>query len=142
MNVPSGASAKTVTSLVWGGSIEAIDFVAGTHRATISFLCQADCAAYLKEAGARIKYQPEGQLVADWIFVRGDHGIDPITSELKSYIDDGMTRCLKIEGLDDGWTVEGLKEKFAVLRGEAVEHIYEARGEDEVSYFPRQPSHG
>ncbi|KAL9097413.1 MAG: hypothetical protein Q9165_000309 [Trypethelium subeluteriae] len=125
MNLPPECSASVVVSLVWGGDLKSIDYSSGSKSAFVQFVRSQDCSNYLQATGGRIKFQSDKNALSYWIHLEGCLDTDNSNQEAEDFGRDGMTRCVRVDGVDQDWTIQALT-RVASGFSRKIERVYDS----------------
>ena len=134
--MPSNASVTTVAGLVFGGPLEEIILrtsASGTQTANVRFMDAQDCQKYYDETSNGVVYgkDPAGRELVSFVKLAQD--VDVVGGMLRTWIEQGATRCVRTVGVDEDWGIEGLK-KHAEQKGRVLEGITEGTTSGGVSF--------
>ena len=117
--LPEHTSPRFIASLVYGGPLENINVT--PNMASVRFLEHKDCMKFYEATENGLVYGMKGNEEL-FVFVELAKDVDVVGGLLRSYIDQGCTRCVRVIGADDHWTLENLSE-IATSKNRKVEHI-------------------
>ena len=89
--------------------------------ASVRFLEHKDCMKFYEATSNGLVYGIKGNEEL-FVFVELAKDVDVVGGLLKSYIDQGYTRCVRVIGADDHWTIDSLWN-IATSKNRKVEHI-------------------
>ena len=91
-----------IAGIVWGGPLESLHYTLGENTAFALFLHARDCRDYYESTANGIPY-PGQQLRI--VTVELGNEIDPISSQVRDAMTRGCTRCIRVIGLNNDWSV-------------------------------------
>lgn len=112
-----------MSTLVWGGDIEHIEYADGASSAKVRFVSAEACQDYFGKTANGIKYPPSaGTGKAVWVELATE--VEPLSGNLLEAIERReATRCVRAIGVDEDWSIaalarlaEGAKRDLKVLR--------------------------
>ena len=112
-----------MSTLVWGGDIEHIDYVEGASSAKVRFVSAEACQSYFDKTANGIKYPP-GAAIGKAVWVELATEVEPLSGNLLEAVERReATRCIRAIGVDEDWSIaaltrlaEGAKRDVRVLR--------------------------
>ena len=112
-----------MSTLVWSGDIEHIEYVDGTSSAKVRFVSAEACQSYFDKTANGIKYPP-GAAIGKAVWVELATEVEPLSGNLLEAVERReATRCVRAIGVDEDWSIaaltrlaEGAKRDVKVLR--------------------------
>lgn len=91
-----------------------------------------DCMAYYDKTSNGVVYKTDdnGQEKASYVYLRKD--VDVVGGLLNAWIEQGVTRCVRAVGVEEDWSIDGLK-KLAEKKGRKLEGISVSKNPGSVS---------
>lgn len=137
-NLPSNATPSLVTSIVFGGALERIDIIQitgkGSSEARVLFLHGKDCQKFYDATANDLVYifeDRKGVAVVDKAT-----NVDVLSGQVRTYIQVGFTRCLRVMDIRSALKDKELKEKFrekAASHNRMVDDVVIGKTETDVS---------
>lgn len=123
-HLPPRCTAKFVASLVYGGQIESI--IIKPSLAEVLFVNAQDCTQFCTDNENGLDY---GKDKNEFVLVDMNKDVDVVGGKLQEMIDTGATRCVRVIGVDHGWTKERLWD-LAEKRNSKLEHLEDQMNEE------------
>lgn len=134
-NLPATSTIKSILALVWGGPVEALEYVPGNQYAFVRFMTPEDCKVYFDASANGIPYPgPEKRVI--WVET-DPQGVMSINERLDYLIKEKATRIVRAVGVDADWGATGLY-KVASFNKRLVEDIIDGQNVAGVSAFQGQ----
>lgn len=135
-NLPSSLTPEILTSIIFGGTIEQVQYKAGSLNGAVLFQTHQGCMAFFKEAANGLLVPTEDLEIA---FVDLDEEVVPYSGESRVFLEKGYTRVVRAVGIGAEWTVEKLTKFAKQGRGSAraLDHVRIAVNESGVSDLPK-----
>ena len=137
-NLPSNATPSLVTSIVYAGALERIDMIKvagkGSSEARVLFLHGKDCQQFYDATANDLDYifeDRKGVAVVDKAT-----NVDVLSGQVRTYIQLGFTRCVRVMDIRSALEDKELKEKFrekAAYHNRMVEDVIVGNTEADVS---------
>jgi hypothetical protein len=129
-NLPTDATLADVFALIWGGNIQAVNYSQGSSFAEVQFLRAEDCAEYFAATTNDIKYPkgPERFITVEKCDPEPTHDI------VKSYIDRGITRCVRVFDAGSDWGKVALDKLAQGKNHRIFERIVNGQNAQGVSF--------
>jgi hypothetical protein len=132
-NLPTDATHADVFALIWGGNVQSVNFNPKSSYAEVQFLRAEDCAKYFAATTNDIKYPKEPER-----FITVEKGVPEPTHEMvKSYIDRGITRCVRVLDAGAEWGPLALQKLAQGQNHRIVERIANGQNAQGVSFDQR-----
>ena len=145
--MPRNCTHSFIAALVYGGPLEQIHVISET-TASVKFLHPADCTKYYEATSNGLVYKKDLQGRELAVFVELAKDVDVIGGLLQSWIDTGVTRCVRAVGVDEEWDMATLVKlasgKGRILAGISDEKLPSGVSAMRVpccSYIETDPSH-
>jgi len=125
-----------VSTLVWGGDIEHIEYVDGNSSAKVRFVDAEACQNYFDKTANGISYPPRAATgKAVWVELATE--VEPLSGNLLDAIERReATRCVRAIGVDAEWSIDALTR----LAEGAKRDVKVLRVQDEPPNGPRKVS--
>ena len=123
-HLPPRCTAKFIASLIFGGPIESIVMKPGS--AEVLFVDAQHCAQFCSDHENGLDYGKDEKI--DYVLVDMNSEVDVVSGKLQEMIDNGVTRCVRVIGVDHEWTKERLWD-LAEKRNSRLEHLEDKMGE-------------
>jgi len=125
-----------VSTLVWGGDIEHIEYVDGNSSAKVRFVDAVACQNYFDKTANGINY-PSRAATGKAVWVELATEVEPLSGNLLDAIERReATRCVRAIGADEDWSLQALTR----LAEGAKRDVKVLRVEDEPPNGPRKVS--
>ena len=143
-DLPRGSTATFVASLVYGGRVEEISVrssATGNHSAVVRFMDAGECMKFYDETSNGLVYDKDATGRELVLFVELSKDVDVVGGLLRGWIVSGVTRCVRVVGVESAWTMDGFL-KIAERKNRKVEKIVDGRNPGGVSDYISSPCPG
>ena len=134
-DLPRDSTTAFVASLVYGGPIEEIQIrssAAGNLSAIVRFMDAGDCMKFYDETSNGLVYKKDEKGRELVLFVDLSKDVDVVGGLLQTWITSGVTRCVRVVGVETEWGMDGLL-KIAERKNRKVEKIVDGQNAGGVS---------
>ncbi|KAL8707549.1 MAG: hypothetical protein Q9220_007441 [cf. Caloplaca sp. 1 TL-2023] len=117
--IPTSSTPTLISSFIYGGPLESIRLAPST--AFVTFLRAEDATKYYDDTANGLIYKDDHGI--DFcIMTEKQQEADPVSGILREWMEKEFTRCVRVIGVDEDWTLKALHET-ASRKGRKVEKI-------------------